>query len=78
MCAEGITLFDGSRESRADDRATDSRIGGAPLERIGPDTVLVGVGCCEMSRQFGVMQLDQRQGVYVLLRKRTRPDPEAG
>lgn len=49
MCAEGITLFDGSRESRADDRSTDSRIGGSPLEWIGLDAMLVRVGCYKMS-----------------------------
>ena len=49
-CTEGITLFDGSRESKADDRSADSRIGGSPLDQIGRDAMLAGVvGCCEMS-----------------------------
>lgn len=45
MCAEGITLFDGTWEAGTDNGSADSRIGGSPLERIGLDTMLVWVGC---------------------------------
>lgn len=71
MCAEGITLFDRSRKARADNGSADSRIGGSPLERIGLDAMLVWVGCCEMSSVpcHAIMQLGQRQGSYVSLRK---------
>ena len=44
MSSDGITLFNGSSKTRADDRSTDLGILGTPCEREGLDTMLVWVG----------------------------------
>lgn len=46
MRAEGVAVFDGGWETRADDGSAFGGCGGAPPQRVWFDAVLVGV-CCE-------------------------------